>query len=99
MGTIISETPVWRTKEGEIPISSMTDKHLQKAYNTAEYRYKKYMNQSTSSSLKAAMLEKIIRHLEKEAFKRNFHLISLSSKDGKDVEILNEEKSIMASLK
>jgi len=98
METIISETPIWRTKEGEIPISSMTDTYLQKAYNTAEYRYMKYMNLSSSSSLKASMLEKIIRHLEKEAYTRNLQLKSIQWKAENEDEVPTHQKPAMESL-
>jgi len=88
METSHIETPVWKTKEGEIPIYMLSDKHLQKAYNSAEYRYLKYRNLSTSSAAKAALLEKLIQQLEAEASKRNIPLISLSLKEKESSEIL-----------
>lgn len=81
METTHIETPVWKTKEGEIPIYMLSDKHLQKAYNSAEYRYLKYKNLSTSSTAKAVLLERLIQQLEAEASKRNYLLIPLSLKE------------------
>jgi hypothetical protein len=84
----LEKPPVWKSKDGEVCIASMEDEHLQRAYNSAEYRYLRYSKLKRSSSEKAMLFDSILRQLEEEASRRGYGLSSISRKSDHKFEAL-----------
>lgn len=96
MEITINEPAIWRSKDGDVNISNMTKDHLQKAYNSAEYRFMKYENLSINAAEKAALFENKLKQLESEAKTRQIELSSISSKSQEKFGILRNRKRVLA---
>jgi hypothetical protein len=92
----IENMPTWKSKSGEIVMADMTDEHLQKAYNSAEYRFMKYENQAVACAEIAALFEQKMAELESEATNRKMVLQSVSAKDKDRFGILRNRKKVKA---
>ncbi|MDN5350002.1 MAG: hypothetical protein PWQ54_1398 [Bacteroidales bacterium] len=87
---------IWKSKEGEVFISEMTNEHLQKAYNSAEYRFMKYENQAIACAEIAALFEQKMVELEKEARNRKIEIASVSQKSQEKFGILRNRRKVKA---
>lgn len=96
MEITINEPAIWRSKDGDVNISNMTKEHLQKAYNSAEYRFMKYENLAVNAAEKAALFENKLKQLESEAKTRQIELSSISSKSKEKFGILRNRKRVLA---
>jgi hypothetical protein len=96
MERITIDTAIWKSKDGFINIGKMTNDHLQKAYNSAEYRFMKYENLAVSASEKAALFEQKLKQLENEANARQLDLSSVSHKNKEKFDILRNRKRVLA---
>lgn len=94
MDTLNIDKPIWKSKDGDIPISSMTDDHIQKAYNSAEYRFMKYENMAVNLSIKAGLFEDKLGQLEAEAKFRNIELNSVALKNLEKFGILRNRMKV-----
>jgi len=91
MERITIDTAIWKSKDGFINIGKMTNDHLQKAYNSAEYRFMKYENLAVS-----ALFEQKLKQLENEANARQIGLSSVSNKNKEKFDILRNRKRVLA---
>jgi hypothetical protein len=92
----IIEQAIWKTKDGYVDISSMTDDHVQKAYNSAEYRFMKYENLAIAAAEKAALFEQKLKQLEHEAKTRHMELTSITIKSKEKFGMLKNRKRLLA---
>jgi len=92
----VIDQAIWKTKDGFIDISNMTNEHLSKAYNSAEYRFMKYENLAVNAAEKAALFEQKLKQLEKEAKLRQLDLSSLTIKSKEKFGILRNRKRLLA---
>jgi len=84
---------VWVTAKGErIPMTQMTDEHMQAALRSAESRYVKHNNQAIRHADTAALLSKKIRSLLSESRRRNLQLQSLSEVNPEKYSILENDR-------
>lgn len=89
-------TAVWKGKNGDVAISDMSEDHLQKAYNSAEYRYMKFENLTIQSSDTATLFYKKLAEIEEEAKKRGIALKSVTDKNPNKFGILRNRKRVVA---
>jgi hypothetical protein len=72
-----TENKQWKTKDGFVNMSEMSEEHLQNALRHAEHRFIQYNNMMMHMSEKAEIFETKMLELKKEGEKRNFALKSL----------------------
>lgn len=94
MNTI--DKPVWRTKDGDIEMSEMSEDHLQAAYESAERRFMKCENVATKMADNAMLFSEKLKQLEQEAHSRGIRLKSLTEKNTEKFGILRNRKRLLA---
>lgn len=87
---IENPTEFWKSKNGMVKMSDMTEKHLQEAFNHAEHRYIQYHNTMLKYSDKVALFEIKMMQLKEEAKKRGVALESLCEKKEGSFDILRK---------
>jgi hypothetical protein len=78
--------PVWRTKNGDVKMSDMSDKYLQNSYYSAQRSHKKYHDQNTLGMCR--FFENIMNQLQSEAKNRNVQLRCLSEINAEFINVL-----------
>jgi hypothetical protein len=87
-----TESPVWRTKDGDVLMSDMTDEHLIRAIAFAESRFVKSHNEMMRLADIAELFYKKMNQLKDEAEARKLTYESLSIQNPAKFSLLDNSR-------